>query len=98
MKVGPQVQRGVQFVCRLVRAKRCLRINRQAKFYRRGIESVDGYIQVDRYRRFGIKRALHSDQLLHYLPRLGCIGVAQCDERNCLAAQIHVTQPLGLST
>ncbi len=32
-----QVQQGVQFDSRLVRAKRCPRINRQTQVYRRGI-------------------------------------------------------------
>ena len=43
-----QVQQGVQFDSRLVRAKGCPRINRQAQVYRRGIEGVNGCIQVDR--------------------------------------------------
>jgi len=97
-----QVQQGVQFDSRLVRAKRCPRINRQAQVYRRSIEGVDGCIQVDRHRFFGIQRARHGDQVLRKvgvdLPRPGCIGVGQGVARNCLAAQTHVIQPLGLST
>ena len=97
-----QVQQGVQFDSCLVRAKRCPRINRQAQVYRRGIEGVNGGIQVDRHGLFGIQRARHGDQVLREvgvdLPRPGCIGVGQGVARNCLAAQTHVIQPLGLST
>ena len=97
-----QVQQGVQFDSRLLRAKRCPRINRQAQVYRRGIEGVNGGIQVDRHGLFGIQRARHGDQVLREvgvdLPRPGCIGVGQGVARNCLAAQTHVIQPLGLST
>ena len=97
-----QVQQGVQFDSCLVRAKRCPRINRQAQVYRRGIEGVDGGIQVDRHRLFGIQGARHGDQVLREvgidLPRPGCIGVGQGVARNCLAAQSHVIQPLGLGT
>ena len=97
-----QVQQGVQFDSRLVRAKRCPRINRQAQVYRRGIEGVDGGIQVDRHRLFGIQRARQGDQVLREvgvdLPRPGCIGVGQGVARNGLAAQTHVIQPLGLGT
>lgn len=97
-----QVQQGVQFDSRLVRAKRCPRINRQAQVYRRGIEGVDGCIQVDRHRLFGVQRARHGDQVLRKvgvdLPRPGCIGVGQSVARNGLAAQTHVIQTLGLST
>ncbi len=97
-----QVQQGVQFDSRLVRAKRCPRINRQAQVYRRGIEGVDGCIQVDRHRLFGIQRARHGDQVLRKvgvdLPRARCIGVGQGVARNGLAAQAHVIQPLGLGT
>ena len=97
-----QVQQGVQFDSRLVRAKRCPRIHRQAQVYRRGIEGVDGCIQVDRHRLFGIQRARHGDQVLRKvgvdLPRARCIGVGQGVARNGLAAQAHVIQPLGLGT
>ena len=97
-----QVQQGVQFDSRLVRAKRCPRINRQAQVYRRGIEGVDGCIQVDRHRLFGIQRTRHGDQVLREvgvdLPRSSCIGVGQGVARNGLAAQTHVIQPLGLGT
>ena len=97
-----QIQQGVQFDGRLVRAKRGPRINRQAQVYRRGIEGVDGGIQVDRHRLFGVQRARHGDQVLRKvgvdLPRPGCIGVGQSVARNGLAAQTHVIQPLGLST
>ena len=97
-----QVQQGVQFDSRLVRAKGCPRINRQAQVYRRGIEGVNGCIQVYRHRLFGVQRARHGDQVLRKvgvdLPRPGCIGVGQGVARNCLAAQTHVIQPLGLST
>ena len=97
-----QVQQGVQFDSRLVRAKRCPRINRQAQVYRRGIEGVNGCIQVDRQRVFGIQGSRHGDQVLREvgvdLPRPGCIGVGQGVARNGLAAQTHVIQPLGLST
>jgi hypothetical protein len=97
-----QVQQGVQFDSRLVGAKRCPWINRQAQVYRRGIEGVDGCIQVDRHRLFGIQRACHGDQVLREigvdLPRPGCIGVGQGVARNSLAAQPHVIQPLGLGT
>ena len=97
-----QVQQGVQFDSRLVRAKRCPRIHRQAKVYRRGIEGVDGCIQVDRHRLFGIQRARHGDQVLRKvgvdLPRSRCIGIGQGVARNGLAAQPHVIQPLGLGT
>ena len=97
-----QVQQGVQFDSRLVRAKRCPRINRQAQVYRRGIEGVDGCIQVDRHRLFGVQRARHGDQVLRKvgvdLPRPGCIGVGQSVARNGLAAQTHVIQPLGLGS
>ena len=97
-----QVQQGMQFDSRLVRAKRCPRINRQAQVYRRGIEGVNGCIQVDRHRLFGVQRARHGDQVLREvgidLPRPGCIGVGQGVARNCLAAQSHVIQPLGLGT
>ena len=97
-----QVQKGVQFDSRLVRAKRCPRINRQAQVYRRGIEGVDGCIQVDRHWVLGIQRACHGDQVLREvgvdLPRPSCIGIGQGVARNSLAAQPHVIQPLGLST
>ena len=97
-----QVQQGMQFDSRLVRAKRCPRINRQAQVYRRGIEGVDGCIQVDRHRVLGIQRARHGDQVLREvgvdLPRPGRIGVGQGVARNGLAAQTHVIQPLGLRT
>lgn len=97
-----QIQKGVQFDSRLVRAKRGPRINRQAQVYRRGIEGVDGCIQVDRHRLFGIQRARHGDQVLREvgvdLPRPICIGVGQGVARNRLAAQTHVIKPLGLST
>ena len=97
-----QVQQSVQFDSSLVRAKRCPRINRQAQVYRRGIEGVDGCIQVDRHRIFGIQRARHGDQVLGEvgvdLPRSSCIGVGQGVARNSLAAQTHVIQPLDLST
>jgi hypothetical protein len=97
-----QVQQGVQFDSRLVGAKRCPRINRQAQVYRRGIKGVDGCIQVDRHRVLGIQRARHGDQVLREvgvnLPRPSCIGVGQGVARNSLAAQPHVIQPLGLST
>ena len=97
-----QVQKGVQFDSRLVGAKRCPRINRQAQIYRRGIEGVDGCIQVDRHRVLGIQRARHGDQVLREvgvdLPRPGCIGIGQGVARNSLAAQPHVIQPLGLGT
>ena len=97
-----QVQKGVQFDSRLVRAKRCPRINRQAQVYRRGIEGVDGCIQVDRHWVLGIQRARHGDQVLREvgvdLPRPSCIGIGQGVARNSLAAQPHVIQPLGLST
>lgn len=97
-----QVQQGVQFDSRLVRAKRCPRINRQAQVYRRGIEGVDGGIQVDRQRVLGIQRARHGDQVLREvgvdLPRSSCIGIGQGVARNGLAAQTLVIQPLGLST
>ncbi len=97
-----QIQQGVQFDSRLVRAKRGPRINRQAQVYRRGIEGVDGCIQVDRHRLFGIQRARHGDQVLREvgvdLPRPRCIGVGQGVARNGLAAQPHVIQPLGLGT
>ena len=76
-----QVQQGLQFYSRLVRAKRCPRINRQAQVYRRGIEGIDGCIQVDRHRLFGIQRARHGDQVFREvgvdLPGPGCIGVGQ---------------------
>ena len=97
-----QVQQGVQFDSRLVRAKRCPRIHRQAQVYRCGIEGVDGCIQIDRHGLFGIQRARHGNQVLREvgidLPRPGCIGVGQGVARNCLAAQSHVIQPLGLCT
>jgi len=97
-----QVQQGMQFDSRLVRAKRCPWIQRQTKVYRRGIEGVDGCIQVDRHRLFGIQRARHGDQVLRKvgvdLPRARCIGVGQGVARNGLAAQPHVIQPLGLGT
>ena len=97
-----QVQKGVQFDSRLVGAKRCPRINRQAQVYRRGIEGVDGCIQVDRHWVLGIQRARHGDQVLREvgvdLPRASCIGIGQGVARNGLAAQPHVIQPLGLST
>ena len=97
-----QVQQGVQFDSRLVRAKRRPGIHRQAQVYRRGIEGVNGCIQVDRHRLFGVQRARHGDQVLRKvgvdLPRPGCIGVGQSVARNGLAAQTHVIQPLGLST
>ena len=97
-----QVQQGVQFDSRLVRAKRCPRINRQAQVYRRGIEGVDGCIQVDRHWVLGIQRARHGDQVLREvgvdLPRPSCIGIGQGVARNSLAAQPHVIQPLGLGT
>ena len=97
-----QVQKGVQFDSRLVRAKRCPRINRQAQVYRRGIEGVDGCIQVDRHWVLGIQRARHGDQVLREvgvdLPRPSCIGIGQGVARNSLAAQTHVIQPLGLGT
>ena len=97
-----QVQQGVQFDSRLVRAKRCPRINRQTQIYRRGIYGVDGCIQLDRHRLFGIQRARHGDQVLHEvgldLPRPGCIGVGLGVARNGLAAQTHVIPPLGLGT
>ena len=97
-----QVQKGVQFDSRLVRAKRCPRINRQAQVYRRGIEGVDGCIQVDCHRVLGIQRARHGDQVLREvgvdLPRPSCIGIGQGVARNSLAAQAHVIQPLGLGT
>ena len=97
-----QVQKGVQFDSRLVRAKRCPRINRQAQIYRRGIEGVDGCIQVDRQRVLGIQRTRHGDQVLREvgvdLPRPSCIGIGQGVARNSLAAQTHVIQPLGLGT
>jgi len=97
-----QVQKGVQFDSRLVGAKRCPRINRKAQVYRRGIEGVDGCIQVDRHRVLGIQRARHGDQVLREvginLPRPSCIGIGQGVARNSLAAQPHVIQPLGLGT
>ena len=97
-----QVQKGVQFDSRLVRAKRCPRINRQAQVYRRGIEGVDGCIQVDRHWVLGIQGARHGDQVLREvgvdLPRPSCIGIGQGVARNSLAAQPHVIQPLGLGT
>ena len=97
-----QVQQGVQLDSRLVRAKRCPRINRQTQVYRRGIEGVNGCIQVDRHRLFGVQRARHGDQVLREvgvdLPRPGCIGIGQGVARNGLAAQPHVIQPLGLGT
>jgi hypothetical protein len=97
-----QVQQGVHFDSRLVRAKRCPRINRQAQVYLRGIEGVNGCIQVDRHRLLGVRRARHGDQVLRKvgvdLPRPGCIGFGQSVARNGLAAQTHVIQPLGLST
>ena len=97
-----QVQQGVQFDSRLVGAKRCPRINRQAQVYRRGIEGVDGCIQVDRHWVLGIQRARHGDQVLREvgvdLPRPSCIGIGQGVARNSLAAQPHVIQPLGLCT
>ena len=97
-----QVQKGVQFDSRLVGAKRCPRINRQAQVYRRGIEGVDGCIQVDRHWVLGIQRARHGDQVLREvgvdLPRASCIGIGQGVARNGLAAQPHVIQPLGLGT
>ena len=97
-----QVQKGVQFDSRLVRSKRCPRINRQAQVYRRGIEGVDGCIQVDRHWVLGIQRARHGDQVLREvgvdLPRPSCIGIGQGVARNSLAAQPHVIQPLGLGT
>ena len=97
-----QVQQGVQFDSRFVRSKRCPGINRQAQVYRRGIEGVDGCIQVDRHRLFGIQRARHGYQVLREvgvdLPRPGCIGVGQGVARNGFAAQPHVIQPLGLGT
>ena len=97
-----QVQKCVPFDSRLVRAKRCPRINRQAQVYRRGIEGVDGCIQVDRQRVFGIQGARHGNQVLRKvgvdLPRPSCIGIGQGVARNGLAAQTHVIQPLGLGT
>ena len=97
-----QVQQGVQFDSRLVRAKRCPRINRKAQVYRRGIEGVNGCVQVDRQRVFGIQGTRHGDQVLREvgvdLPRPGCIGIGQGVARNGLAAQPHVIQPLGLGT
>ena len=97
-----QVQQGVQFDSRLVGAKRCPWINRQAQVYRRGIEGVDGCIQVDRQRVFGIQGTRHGDQVLREvginLPRASCIGIGQGVARNSLAAQPHVIQPLGLGT
>ena len=97
-----QVQQGVQFDSRLVRAKRCPRINRQAQVYHRSVEGVDGCIQVDRHWGLGIKRARHGDQVLREvgvdLPRPSCIGIGQGAARNGLAAQPHVIQPLGLGT
>jgi hypothetical protein len=97
-----QVQKGVQFDSRLVRAKRCPRINRQAQVYRRSVEGLDGCIQVDRQRVFGIQGTRHGDQVLRKvgvdLPRPSCIGIGQGVARNRLAAQTHVIQPLGLST
>ena len=97
-----QVQQGVQLDSRLVRAKRCPRINRQTQVYRRGIEGVNGCIQVDRHRLFGVQRARHGDQVLREvgvdLPRPGCIGIGQGVARNGLAAHPHVIQPLGLGT
>ena len=97
-----QVQQGVQFDSRLVRAKRCPRINRKAQVYRRGIEGVDRCVQVDRQRVFGIQGTRHGDQVLREvgvdLPRPGCIGIGQGVARNGLAAHPHVIQPLGLGT
>jgi len=97
-----QVQKGVQFDSRFLGSKRCPWINRQAQVYRRGIEGVDGCIQVDRHRVLGIQRARHGDQVLREvgvdLPRPGRIGVGQGVARNGLAAQTHVIQPLGLRT
>lgn len=97
-----QIQQGVQFDSRLVRAKRCPWIRRQAQVYRRGIQGVDGCFQIDRHRLFGIQRARHGDQVLREvgvdLPRPGCIGVGQGVARNGLAAQTHVIQPPGLGT
>jgi len=89
-----QVQKGVQFDSRFVGSKRCPWINRQAQVYRRGIEGVNGCIQVDRQRVFGIQGTRHGDQVLREvgvdLPRPSCIGVGQGVGRNSLAAQPHV--------
>ena len=97
-----QVQKGVQFDSRLVGAKRCPWINRQAQVYRRSVEGIDRCIQVDRQRVFGIQGTCHGDQVLRKvgvdLPRPGCIGIGQGVARNSLAAQTHVIQPLGLGT
>ena len=97
-----QVQQGVQFDSRFVRAKRCPWINRQAQVYRRGIAGVDGCIQVDRQRILGIQGSRHGNQVLREvgvdLPRPGCIGIGQGVARNGLGAQPHVIQPLGLGT
>jgi len=97
-----QVQQGVQFDSRFVRSKRRPGINRKAQVYRRGVEGVDGCIQVDRHRVLGIQGPRHGNQVLRKvgvdLPRSGCIGIGQSVARNGLAAQTHVIQPLGLGT
>ena len=97
-----QVQQGVQLDSRFVRSKRRPGINRKAQVYRRSVEDIDCYVQVDRQRVLGIQGPRHAKQVLREvgvdLQRLGCIGIGQGVARNGLAAQPYVMQPLGLST
>ena len=95
-----QIEQGMQFDCRFVRAKRRPGVNRQTQIDRRGIEGVDRGIQIDRQRILGIQRPRHGDQMLGEvgvdLPRPCGVGIGQGIARDGLATQSHVVEPLGL--
>jgi len=95
-----QIEQGMQFDSRFVRAKRRPGVNRQTQIDRRGIEGVNRGIQIDRQRIFCIKRPRHGDQMLGEvgvdLPRPCGVGIGQGIARDGLATQSHVVEPLGL--
>ena len=76
-----QVQQGVKFDSSFVLSKRCPRTNRNAQFYCRGIEGVNGCVQIDRQRVLGIQLVRYGHQVLR---------------ETIFAAHNHVIQPLGL--
>ena len=95
-----QVQQGVEFDGRLVRPKRCPRVDRQTQVDRGGVEGVDRCVQLDRQRVLRIERPRHGNQVLRKvgvdLPRPSGVRIGQRVAGNSLATQAHVIQPLGL--
>ncbi len=94
--VSMQIQEGVHLHRSLGCAKRSPRINRQAKVYRRRVESVNSRIQIDRQAVWLLKVSGDPNQVLLEvcvdLPRANCVCIRKRISRNCLAPKSQMIE------